>query len=67
MLARFPQAFLTILTKNRIRPRQILVQSERTYTYLMPVCEQLEIKIRPTHYLSLLEEAKSAMLSFLER
>lgn len=67
MLARFPQAFLTILAKSKMRPRQILVQSERTYTYLLPVCQQLGIKIEPTPYLFLLEEAQSAMLTFLER
>lgn len=67
MLARIPQAFLTILAKNRMRPHQILMQSERTYTYLMPVCEQLEIKVNPVHYLASIEEAKSAMLGFLER
>jgi hypothetical protein len=66
MLAQIPQAFLGILAKIKIRPRQIQIQTERTYSYLMPICDQLEIKISPTPYLPFLEEAKSGMLGFLE-
>ena len=66
MLANVPQAFLSILAKNKLRPRQIQVQSERTYSYLMPVCDLLQIEISLTHHLPFLEEAKSGMLGFLE-
>ncbi|MBK8901761.1 MAG: hypothetical protein IPM53_11295 [Anaerolineaceae bacterium] len=67
MLAQIPQAFLSVLAKNKMRPRQIQVQTERTYTYLTTVCDQLQIKISPTHFLPLLEEAKSEFFNFLER
>ncbi len=67
MLAQLPQAFLSILAKNKMRPKQIQVQSERTYSYLLPICDMLEIKISPKPYLPSLEEAKFGLLSFLER
>ncbi len=67
MLAQLPQAFLGILANHKMRPRQIQVQSERTYTYLKPICDPLQIKISLKSYLPFLEEAKSEMLGFLGR
>ena len=67
MLARLPQALLNILVKLPVRPQRILVQSQRTYSYLLPVGKELGIEIGPADYLFLLEEAKASLLGYLER
>lgn len=67
MLARVPQAFLSILAQNQLHPRRIDVQSPRTHALLKPVCDYLEIKLKSARRLPAMESAQQGLLSFLER